>query len=408
MFGALWVAFFFHGMTAGVWVPSLTNIFGKMGLLDWVAYAFMVPPLCALISPLIGGALADQRVAANRLFAWSGFAGAVFLYAAFQSLEAGWHPKWFIIFLSLYSLISGPMWSLLATVSMMHLRHPEREYPLVRMAATIGWVVGGVTASYGFRVDASPAAGNLATVARVMTGLAGLALPFTVPLGKGSSWKSLLGFDAFSLMKQRDHLVFFVVTTLFSIPLAAFYMYAPEQLRWLGNPRPTATMAVAQVSEVVAMCFVGLVMSRFRIKTVLLWAMGLSVARYGMSAYAGGVGGEIWHVMGVALHGVCYTFYFITAQVFLDRRVEAGLRGQAQGLLAFATNGVGTCLGAWICSWLRRVLVDGEGRGWQEFWGVLAVMIAVCFLAFALFYKGRRVENSAGELAGEADGGDHR
>lgn len=401
---ALWVVFFFHGMTSGFWLSSLTNILKELGLEDWVAAAFMVPPLCALVSPLIGGALADQRMAANRLLVWSAGIGAVFLFSAFSALDRGWNPWWFIILLGCYSLCSGPMWGLLTMISLAHLKHGEKRYPLVRMAATIGWVAGGLIGGFVLQADSSPVAGYAATVARVLTMVAGLALPFTPPLGKGVSWKSLLGFDAFGLLKQRDHCVFFVVTALFSIPLAAFYMYAPEQFRALGNPHPTSVMTIAQASEIAAMFFVGALMTRFRIKTVLLWALGLSAVRYGMSAWAGARGLELWHIYGVALHGVCYTFYFITAQVFLDRRVEPGMRGQAQGLLAFVSGGLGPFVGAWVCGWVRKV--SGE-EGWMEFWGILAGMIAVCFVVFALFYQGRKGGGASGEPAGEADGGDH-
>ena len=385
----LWLAFFFHGMTSGLWISSLTNIFREMGISQWVAAAFMVPPLCALISPLIGGAVADQRMAANRLFTWSGLIGAAFLFSAFLTLDKGWHPWWFIALISCYSLCSGPMWGLLTMISLANLSHGERQYPWVRMAATLGWIAGGVIGSYGLHLDASPAAGYAATVARLLTVAIGFALPFTPPLGKGLSWKSLLGFDAFGLLKQRDHCVFFVVTALFSIPLAAFYMYAPEHFRTLGNPHPTAAMTIAQISEILAMMLVGTMMTRFRIKTVLLLALGLSAVRYGMSAWAGYTGVEFWHIAGVALHGVCYTFYFITAQVFLDRRVEPGMRGQAQGLLAFVSGGFGPFVGAWVCAWARNRYVDESGKnGWMEFWGVLAAMIVVCFVGFALFYRG--------------------
>ncbi|WP_324287871.1 MFS transporter [Luteolibacter sp. SL250] len=395
-FAVLWFAFFFHGMTSGFWIPSLTNIFRELGISQWVALAFMVPPLCALVSPLIGGALADQRMAANRLFAWSGMVGAVFLFSAFRSLDLGWSPWWFIFLLGAYSLCSGPMWSLLAVISLSHLKHGERDYPLVRMAATIGWMAGGGIGSYILHADMSVEAGYAATVARIATAIVGCLLPFTPPLGKGVSWKSLLGFDAFGLLKQRDHLVFFVVTTLFSIPLAAFYMYGAEMFRWLGDPRPTATMTMGQVTELVAMLFVGVLMTRFRIKTILLWAMGLSVLRYGMSAWSGHTGAWAWHLAGVGLHGVCYTLYFITAQVFLDRRVDPGMRGQAQGLLAFVSGGLGPCVGAWVCGGLRRMLVDGSGDGWMDFWGILTAMIAVCFAGFAVFYRGVAQKPSAG------------
>jgi MFS family permease len=85
---------------------------------------------------------------------------------------------------------------------------------------------------------------------------------------------------------------------------------------------------------------------------------------------------------------MCYTFYFITAQVFLDRRVDPGMRGQAQGLLTLVSSGLGPLAGAAVCGWLRLHLVTADGRGWMEFWATLAGMIAVCFVIFAVCYRG--------------------
>lgn len=376
-------------MTPGFWLPALTNILRARGLGDWVALAFVVPPVCALISPLIGGALADQRMAADRLFAWSSLLCSLALLAAFGSLDAGWHPMWFVVFLGAYSVLSGPAWGLLATVSLTNLTHGERQYPLVRVGATIGWVVGGLITSYVLHADTSPSAGYASALAKLTAGAVAFLLPHTPPLGQASSWKSRIGLDAFGLLKYRDHCVFFVVTALFSIPLSAFYMYGPEFLKVLGDKHPTGTMTVAQILEVGGMFLIGAVMTRYRVKTVLLWALGLSVARYGMSAVAGVTGNIMWHIAGVALHGVCYTFYFITAQVFLDRRVDPGLKGQAQGLLAMVSGGLGPLAGALVCGWLRARCVSENGSGWEMFWGILTAMIAVCFVVFAIFYQGR-------------------
>lgn len=389
IFTVLWAVFFFHGMTPGFWLPALTNILTARGLADWVPAVFVVPPVCALISPLIGGALADQRIAADRLFAWSSLLCSLALVAAFGCLDAGWHPIWFVSLLGLYSLLSGPTWGLLATVSLTNLTHGERQFPLVRVGATLGWVVGGLLTSYVLRADTSPVAGYASAVARLVAGGLAFLLPHTPPLGGGSSWKSRLGLDAFSLLKHRDQFVFFLVTALFSIPLSAFYMYGPEFLKVLGDQTPAGTMTIAQVLEVASMLLIGSVMTRFRVKTVLLWALGLSVIRFAMSANAGVTGMISWHIAGVALHGVCYTFYFITAQVFLDRRVDPGLKGQAQGLLAMVSGGLGPLLGAVICGWLRIHCVAADGQGWSLFWGILAAMIAGCFAIFALFYQGR-------------------
>lgn len=388
VFGWLWIVFFLHGMTPGFWLPALTNILKARELGGWVAIVFVVPPLCALVSPLIGGALADQRIAADRLFAWSSLISSGALFAAFAALDAGWNPWWFVSLLGAYSLFSAPSWGLLATISLTHLRHGERQFPLVRLGATVGWMAGGLITSYVLRADTSPVAGYASAATRLLGGVLAFMLPHTPPLGRGNSWRSRLGLDAFSLMKQRDYGVFFVVTALFSVPLSAFYMYAPELLKVLGDRHSTATMTIAQLTEVAAMLLVGSVMVRFRVKSVLLWALGLSVLRFGMSAYAGACGSIGWHIGGIALHGMCYTFFFITAQVFLDRRVDPGLKGQAQGLLGLVSGGLGPLAGALICGWLRNRCVTADGQGWMEFWAILAAMIALCFVIFAVFYRG--------------------
>jgi MFS family permease len=121
----------------------------------------------------------------------------------------------------------------------------------------------------------------------------------------------------------------------------------------------------------------------------LLWSLGLSAVRFGMSAYAGASGLIGWHIGGIMLHGMCYTFYFITAQVFLDRRVERGMRGQAQGLLTLVSGGLGPLIGAAFCGWLHDHCVRPNGQGWMDFWTILAGMIALCFVIFAVFYRGR-------------------
>ena len=199
---------------------------------------------------------------------------------------------------------------------------------------------------------------------------------------------SRLGFDALRLLKQRDHMVFFLVTGLFSIPISAFYMYGPEYLSVLGDERPTGTMTIGQVLEIACMLGLGALLARFSVKTVLLWALGLSVLRFAMSAQAGVNGQIFWHIGGLALHGVCYTLYFVTSQIFINRRVDPGLRSQAQGLLMVVSAGFGSLVGAWLCGFMRVRMVNEAGDGWIQFWGSLSGMVALCTLIFAVFYRG--------------------
>ncbi len=389
-FHLLCVVFFFHGMGPGFWIPALTNILKAEGLESWIAVAFAVIPVCSLIAPVIGGAIADEKMAAQRLFGWCSLFCGVMLVLTFAALQAGWGPWWFVAGLAVYAIASGPTWGLLATISLTNLENGEKQYPLVRLGGTFGWISAGFLTSYALQADSSPISGYAAGVARICAGLAGFFLPHTPPLGIGKSWRSALGLGGFVLFKTRDHAVLFLTTGLFSIPLAAFYMYSPELFEMLGDKTPTASMTVAQWSEVVAMLLLGAMMVRYRLKTMLLWGLGLSALRFAMSGYAGFTGQIGWHIGGVALHGVCFTLYFVTAQVYLDRRVDPRLRGQAQGMLGLMQAGVGPLVGAFFCAWLRNICVDENGEGWETFWWVLSGFITACTAGFALFYRGKR------------------
>ncbi len=391
-FPLLWLVFFFHGMAPGFWVPSLTNVLNEHGLGNWIYWAFAMPPIASLISPVIGGALADERMAAQKIMAWSSLLGAVMIVLAFGALDYGLHPIWFLVGILAYSLVSGPTWGLMATISLKHLTHGERHYPMVRVGATFGWMAAGFIISYVLHSDLSFTSGYAAGVARVGAGVLSFFLPHTPPMGLGKSWKSALGLDGFKLFRNRDHAVLFSVTGLFSVPLIAFYMYSAELFKFLGNKAPTASVSVAQWSEVAAMFLLGAMMLKFRLKTLLMWGLGLSAVRYAMSGYAGFSGIIAWHFAGVALHGLCYTLYFVTAQVYLDRRVEPSMKGQAQGLLGLMSSGIGPMVGAYFCSKLHDICVDADGNGWGAFWWVLAGIIAVCWASFGLLYKGMKAD----------------
>lgn len=386
----LWVMFFLLGMSMGFYMPALTNIVTAAGLgSDFVQWAWLAGPVAAILSPVAVGALADNRFAAQKVLGWSGVLSALLLWASFRSLEIGVSPWWFVLLLFISSIIAAPLWSMLSSVSMIHLRDGEREFPLVRLGATIGWMLAGFATSWVLKADSSPVAGYAGAAVRMISGIVAFLLPHTPPPGRSRSWRTLMGFDAFGLLRQRDHFVFFVATALLSMPLAAFYMWTPKHLMILGDPRPTWTMAIGQVSEIVAMLLMVSLMSRFRVKNLLLLALILSSLRYLIFAWADAGGGIAAMWVGVALHGLCYTFYFITAQMYLDRRVPLDMRSQAQGLLSLVSNGVGTLLGTVMVRELYDAMVPRESGGWFWFWMILGGMIAVIAAGFSFVYQGR-------------------
>jgi nucleoside transporter len=385
----LWIAFFLWGMAPGYYTPAIPNILKAKGLgSDWLSLAFLAGPVASIVSPLIVGALADNRFAAQKIVGFCGIISSCFLAIAFSVLDRNGPPQLFIALLACSSIVAAPMASMLATIAMTHLRSGEEEFPIVRLGGTLGWMAAGYITSFVIFADASPKAGYAAAVTRCICGISSFFLPNTPPLGSSRSLRTLLGLDAFRLLKERDHLVFFSVTTLLSIPLAAFFMHTPLHLSDLGNGKPTATMTIGQISEIAAMLLMSVVMNRFRVKTVLMFALGLSALRYAFFALAGMSGAANWLIGGIALHGLCYTLYFITSQLFLDRRVDPALRTQAQGLLSLASNGIGSVIGTILAGRLYEFTVGAHNGGWGAYWWIQCGCIVCCVLVLAIFYQG--------------------
>ena len=387
--GGLWISFFLWGMAPGYYTPAIPNILAAKGLgSEWLSYAFLAGPLAAMVSPLIIGALADNRFAAQKVVGCISIVSSCFLASAFAVLDRGGAPSVFIGLLACSSIMGAPMASMLASISMVHLKSGEQEFPIIRLGGTLGWMAAGFITSFVLFADASPRAGYAAAVTRCTCGIFCFFLPHTPPLGRSRSLRTLLGLDAFKLLKERDHLVFFSVTALLSIPLAAFFMHSPIHLAALGNEKPTATMTIGQISEIAAMLLMSIVMTRFRVKTVLMFALALSALRYVLYAIAGTTGSSTWLIGGIALHGLCYTLYFITGQLFLDRRVEPGMRTQAQGLLSLVSNGIGSVIGTLLAVKLHDFTVGAHHGGWAAYWGIQAGCIALCVPILAIFYQG--------------------
>lgn len=387
--GSLGLMFFLLGMSPGFYVPALTNLLSERGFDSMVVqWAWLSGPVAALVSPLCVGALADNRFSGEKVLGWLGLISSLLLGGAFFVLDLGW-PAWvFLVLMFLCAIISAPMWSMLASISMAHLHLGAREFPLVRLGATFGWALAGLITSYVLNADGSVLSGYAAAAVRLLGGFMAFFLPSTPPPGRSRSWRTLLGMDAFRLLKERDHLVFFTATALWSIPITAFYMWAPKHLAELGDTKATATMALGQVSEVVAMILMASLMTRFRVKSLLTLALVLSVLRYAFFAWSGMVGTRTGLMIGISLHGFCYTFFFITAQLFLDRRVPIGMRSQAQGLLALFSGGIGTLIGTVVVRQLYDFTVVGEHGSWTTYWTILGAAIIAITIGFVALYRG--------------------
>lgn len=232
-------------------------------------------------------------------------------------------------------------------------------------------------------LDFSAVTGKLGAQIRLFAGIACFFLPVTLPKGtKPQSWTDNLGFGAIKLLKDRDLLVYFVTALLFSIPLGAYYLHTPKHLKELGVESVSLVMTAAQVMETIAMLVMGWVIARFRVKTILLVAIGSGVLRYTFYAFD-----EVWWlVLGITLHGICWTFFFEAGRVFVHRRVDEGMRTQAQALLGFFTGGLGTVIGILTVDRLYQII--SPNWGWSGYWAILTGLNCVALTIFAVGYKG--------------------
>jgi MFS family permease len=213
------------------------------------------------------------------------------------------------------------------------------------------------------------------------------------------SWHERLGLDALTLLKNRDHRIVFITSSLFCIPLAAFYPYAPPHLRELGFQHTSAWMSLGQVTEIIAMFGLGALILRWRLKWIFACGLGFGILRFALSA----LNGKAAILAGVTLHGCSYTLVMITTQIYLDQRVDPAWRARAQALMSLMNSGVGNLLGYLGTGWWFSSCTGSQGTRWPVFWGGLAVIVSLVMVKFLASYRGRPAGATPGSGSAGSD-----
>lgn len=379
------VLYFLHGAALSMWFVPLTLVLAAHGLAHLRPLAFAASAVAAMVSPLIFGALADRQMAPARVLRWLGLATAAAMALAATAIHFRAPVGVTLALIQLHALCSAPTFSLSSTLILAGLQDARKEFGPLRAMATLGWMAGcwGVSA---LGADTTAGAGYAGAVTWVLLAaftwwLPEVALP---PPPARLSWRQRLGLDALTLLRHHDHRVVYLMLALFSVPIAAFYPYSPPHLRDLGLQRTSAWMTLGQVTEVLAMFLLGTLFARWRLKWIFTVGLAFGVARYALCA----LNGREWILAGVSLHGASFTLVVITAQIYLDTRVDPAWRARAQALMTLMTSGVGYLVGylvngGWF-AWNSR-----EGAvNWPVFWGGLALAMAGVLGYFVTAYRG--------------------
>lgn len=354
----------------------------------------------AIIAPFIIGLIADRYFNAERILGVLHLCGAALMYGMYQSGSV----SEFYPFVLGYMVLYMPTIALANSVAFRQMADRDKQFSGIRVWGTIGWILAGVAVSYLFRWDSDQGKQEgllrntflLAGTASLLLGLFSFTLPKTPPVKtKKEKVKisGILGLDALKLLADKNYLIFFIAAILICIPLAFYYQLTNSFLSNSGVDKATGLMAIGQVSEAGFLLLLPYFFKRFGFKKTILAGMAAWVIRYVFFAYGNADAGFTLLLLGIALHGICYDFFFVSGYIYTDQKAGEQYKSSAQGLVTLATYGVGMLIGFEVAGLVSDQYKLGDQLyNYQAIWLIPAGIAAFVFLFFILLFREKRSE----------------
>ena len=389
--GMMFIQFFVWG----AWYVTVGNYMTEQGMSGKaIGGAYSVGPIAGIISPFFLGMIADRFFSTEKVLGMLHILGGIAIFCSPMVVGDGnGYPFFFLGLLLAHMLCYMPTLGLVNTLSFHNMTNQEKQFPLIRVFGTLGWIVANLVVSWWLKADTKALPLQIAGGAGILMGLYSFTLPHTPPPDKGKpfSVRDAIGLDALKLLKNPSFSVFMVSSFLICIPLSAYYAFAPVFVGATGFENPAFNMSFGQMSEVFFMLVMPLFFSFLGVKWMLFVGMLAWVVRYAL--FAIGAPEEIrWMILiGILLHGICYDFFFVTGQIYVDKKAPVAIRGQAQGMLVLITLGIGMLIGAQLSGWLKDSIVTAEGTEallqWRQYWAIPCIGAGVIMVLFAFLFK---------------------
>ncbi len=346
------VMMFLQFFVWGAWFATLYQVLGGHGMSSIIGDSYSTAPVAAIIAPLFLGLIADRFFSSERVMAVLLLLGGAMMLLVPGAIAAGNAKLVFWLFTG-HMLCYMPTLGLGNTIAFTNL--PRDVFPRVRVWGTIGWIVAGLVAGF-MEWSASINLFWMAGITSVVLGAYSFTLPHTPPPSAGQpiNLRAVLMLDAFKLLAKPSFAVFMICSLLICIPLAYYFANTSGFLYNMGFEQPASAMTIGQMSEIFFMLLVPFFFRKLGVKWMILVGMLAWVLRYVLFSL-GAPEQVVWMLFaGLALHGICYDFFFVTGFMYTDKTAPKEIRGQAQSMLVFFTQGVGMFIGYKIADYQIR------------------------------------------------------
>ncbi len=401
----------------GIWVIPLSFYLTKVGYTG-VEIGFVAGTTFALggiIAPFFVGMLADRFFSAQKVLGVLNFLAAGFLYLASQmavSPEGVKQPMVLFWILLAHYLCYMPTWSLTNSIALYQMSNPGKQFPSIRVMGTFGWIAvstialfsGQITGAMGVvgNVEATQIPMFLGSGIGLLAGLLAYILPSTPPkvTDQKITLADILGVKALALFKDRNFVIFAISSFLIFLPAMFYWQFCNLFLNEIGMEYVQFKQSIGQMAEVIFLFLMPLFFARLGVKKMLLIGMLAWVGRFVCFGF-----GDL-HTMafllytGLALHGVCYDFFFVTGQLYTDMKAPKEIQAQAQGLISLITFGLGWFVGSLLAgrvidAYAIKEIVEGVEKAvshdWQAIWLIPIILAVVITAFFVIFFNDKAV-----------------
>ncbi|HMF64257.1 MAG TPA: nucleoside permease [Edaphobacter sp.] len=392
----IWGAWY---VTLGTWLSGPLHFTGQQ-----IGLAAGATSVGAILAPFFVGLIADRLFATQKVLSLLHILGAALLLAASVQNSFGV----FYSLILLYCFCFMPTLALTNSLAFRQMQDPKGEFGAIRVLGSGGWIIAGLLIGT-LKLEATSVPMRLAALASLVMGLYCLTLPPTPPLSNRTdrlSMSNIFPREAIALLKDRAMMIFVIASFFICIPLQFYYAFTNLFLNQVGVQNAAGKMTGGQMSELLCMVLIPWFFRRLGVKYMLVAGMAAWVIRYLFFAF-GNVTDGMWMLWGgILLHGICYDFFFVTGQIYIDQKADVSLRAAAQGLITFITYGLGMFVGSWLSGFVVEHYTLNVAQGamtydWRSIW-LVSASISVLVLLFFLFTFSEKEKRARFSVSEEA------